>query len=216
MPLHADAVDPDSLLPKFLSHSQNRLSLLRFPDIVIVVIQFCIRVGRFGFSKCRLDVFRTGDVIPVGFSPRTVIFKGFVDHVPTVDSPFVAAHDSGNMVFHPPDHIGFIQKLSLAVLKNPSRGLLMPNERMTDHKSPESIPECYKSISIIKAIFSLFGVNRPPFEAIFGRDRTEMQSQHRVCPSLLTGDLTQVDCRTDKKVSFKSVFQPNLFLHFAS
>jgi len=186
VPLHPDTVNAKPFFVKFIHQTDHRLTVLRLPHIIVIVVQFGTGVGLVGKLKCPRDIVRPDDLQPFALPQISVAADGLVDYIPRMNPPLVAADDGINMFFHAPQQQLAIRRTAVRFFKHPRRRLTMPHQRMAHQKHLVLFAELHKTISGLKGIYLRLGMNAFPFQNVFRRNRIKvLENQSRLSRGLL-------------------------------
>src|SRR5690606_39169353 len=133
--LDADAVDADAGGLQHLHHAHDAVALLRAPGVEVVVVQ--LRVGRGRGGEAEGVAHQGVAVAAVGTGPErvavlAVLAHHLVDHVPGLHLAAVAAGDHPDVLAHAFAHGGRVGLAAVAVLEEPGRGLVVPDQGVSD------------------------------------------------------------------------------------
>ena len=99
--LHSYRIDPDTACLEVLDKADDGGALARLVHVVVVVVEFYIRVSLMGTLESPWDEFFSEYLVELAVTVTAVFEDGFVHDIPSVNLALVACDNGGDMLFHP-------------------------------------------------------------------------------------------------------------------
>ena len=174
--LHADAVDAQAGGLQHARQAHDAGALFGPPGIEVVVVE--LGLGR-GLCRCCERQAHQGVAVADSFDPagRTVaavLADDFVDHIPGLHAPGVAAGHRGDVILQLGDRLFARQRLAICSLKEPVRRLVVPDQGVTDHEHAVRLTEGDEGIGGRKVELAGPRLQHFRLHHVFGGQRIEV------------------------------------------
>ena len=100
MPLHTYGINTQSFCFRGMYQFYHCISATRYMHIIIIIIEFGIRISLMRITECQRDKFLTQYLIKLTLAVRTVFHNSLIHDIPPFNPSFITAYNCRNMGFH--------------------------------------------------------------------------------------------------------------------
>ena len=207
MRLHAHSVDAATGGFQPAYQPAHGIAPARGRHGVVVVVEFGIRVGFMGRLEGYLDEVFSDDAVEGRTPPTAVVFKSFVDDIPSAHLPLVTSHYGVDMAADACDELFACGGLAFLVGKEPWRGLRVPHQAVSHDALPVPSGKLHQFVGGLEREYAFRRLQGLGFHAVFGHDGIEVFPHDGDDPFLPSGRLPLVQTGTDEEMFSENVFQ---------